>query len=136
MRKSSLDGVGVDGASNGKDGSGGSILDSSDLVANGSKDVGEEDDQIGLDGSGNLGVRGNGLDSDGGTLTGESVLLVGELLLETLDDPAKAIVSVSGWPLTFFVGAAEDDEFSAKLCPAFRKTSQRGKIFAPNEGEG
>ncbi|KAI6776795.1 hypothetical protein HG530_000740 [Fusarium avenaceum] len=82
----SLDSVGVDSASDGKDGTLGGILDSGDLVADGGKDAGEEDDEVRLDSGGDLGVRGNGLDGDAGLLTGGGVLLVGELLLQALDN--------------------------------------------------
>ncbi|CEI62809.1 unnamed protein product [Fusarium venenatum] len=86
VRKGSLDSVGVDAASNGEDSTLGGILDSGDLVANGGKDSGEEDNEVRLDGSGDLGVRSDSLDGNASLLTGGGVLLVGELLLQALDN--------------------------------------------------
>uniref|UniRef100_A0A098DMI5 Uncharacterized protein n=1 Tax=Gibberella zeae (strain ATCC MYA-4620 / CBS 123657 / FGSC 9075 / NRRL 31084 / PH-1) TaxID=229533 RepID=A0A098DMI5_GIBZE len=82
----SLDSVGVDAASNGENSTLSGILDSGDLVANSGKDGGEEDNQVRLDGSGDLGVRSDGLDGNASLLTGSGVLLVGELLLQALDN--------------------------------------------------
>ncbi|KAH6610128.1 hypothetical protein Trco_000148 [Trichoderma cornu-damae] len=53
--QSALDGVAVDGAGNGQDGSGSSILDGSDLVANGGKQAGQKNDEVGLDVGSDLG---------------------------------------------------------------------------------
>ncbi|PTD06759.1 hypothetical protein FCULG_00006734 [Fusarium culmorum] len=82
----SLDSVGVDAASNGENSTLSGILDSGDLVANSGKDGGEEDNEVRLDGSGDLGVRSDGLDGNASLLTGSGVLLVGELLLQALDN--------------------------------------------------
>ncbi|GKT59608.1 hypothetical protein ColTof3_06947 [Colletotrichum tofieldiae] len=88
-----LDSVGVDGLSDGKGSLGGGILDSGDLVASGGKDVGEKGDEEGLDVGGDLGVLGNGGDGNGSLLTGGSVLLVVEQLLQGLDAPAGKSLS-------------------------------------------
>jgi len=84
--KGGLDSVGVDAASDGENSTLSGILDSGDLVANGGKDGGEEDNEVRLDGSGNLGVRSDSLDGNASLLTGGGVLLVGELLLQALDN--------------------------------------------------
>ena len=82
-----LDGVGVDGISDGKSGSNGGVLDSGDLVTSGSEDAGEEGDQVRLNVGGNLAVLSNSLDGRKSLLASVGILLVGELLLERLNSP-------------------------------------------------
>ncbi|KUI63666.1 hypothetical protein VM1G_12020 [Cytospora mali] len=82
-----LDGIGVDGLSDGQTSAESSSLDRGNLVTGSGQDVGQKDDEERLDVGGNLGVTGNGLDSTQGLLAGSGILLVGELLLQRLDGP-------------------------------------------------
>ena len=84
-----LDSVGADGLGDGERSSDGSILDASDLVANGGKNEGKKDDEVRLNVGRDLGMLGNVLDSNGGLLTGERILLVRDLLLQRLDSPRR-----------------------------------------------
>ncbi|GFF58995.1 hypothetical protein IFM46972_11263 [Aspergillus udagawae] len=86
-RHNGLDSVGVDTLHDGEGGSLGSLLNGSHLVTGSSEDGAEERDEVGLNtGSDGLvgGDSANGLAS---TLTGSSILLVVELLLECIDSP-------------------------------------------------
>ena len=90
-RKGGLAGIAAHATSNGEDGGGSGILDSSRLVANNAENVGEEDNQIRLHGSGDLSMRGNGLNGYAGLLAGNGILFVGKLLLQVRNGPIKAI---------------------------------------------
>ncbi|OAR01280.1 hypothetical protein LLEC1_01199 [Akanthomyces lecanii] len=72
-----LDSIGVDATSNGKNSSAGGVLDSGSLVTNSGEEGREEHNEVGLDVSRNLGVRGDGLDGDSSLFTGGSILLAG-----------------------------------------------------------
>ena len=91
----SLDGVGVDSTGNGQSGGNGGILDSGDLVASASEDAGEQGNEVRLDTGGDLGVLGDSLNGQKGLLADGGILLVGELLLESLDGPEIARSHVS-----------------------------------------
>ncbi|KAF1733277.1 hypothetical protein CRV24_007176 [Beauveria bassiana] len=92
--KGGLDSVGVDGTSNGKNSSAGGVLDSGGLVTDGGKKGREKDNKVGLDVSGNLGVRGNGLNGNGSLFTGGSILFVGEALGDVVNDPVKCLLAM------------------------------------------
>jgi len=85
-----LDGVGVGHTGDGKGGGLGGVLDGNHLVTDGTEDGGEKVDKVRLNSGADLGVRGDGLDGIAGTLTGDSVLLVGEGLLQGSDGPEIA----------------------------------------------
>ncbi|ROW16830.1 hypothetical protein VPNG_01505 [Cytospora leucostoma] len=85
-----LDGVGVDGLSDGKTSGESSSLDGGDLVTGGGQDNGQKNDKVGLDVGRNLGVAGDGLDGTQCLLAGGGILLVGKLLLQRLDSPVKS----------------------------------------------
>ncbi len=87
MGNDGLDGVGVGGSDNGLSSGLSSDLDARHLVTNGGKDVRQESDEVGLNGSGDLGVLGDGTDGIEGALTGNGILLVAELLLQELNSP-------------------------------------------------
>ena len=89
VRNQGLDGVGVDGAGDGKSSGVGSVLDRDNLVTDGVQDGGEKSDEVRLDGGVDLAVRGNGLDGIARTLAGDGILLAGELLLQRLDGPER-----------------------------------------------
>ncbi|KUI57464.1 hypothetical protein VP1G_10889 [Cytospora mali] len=84
-----LDGIGVDGLSDGQTSAESGGLDRGDLVTSSGQDGGQKDDEERLDVGGNLGVTGNGLDGTQGLLADGGILLVGELLLQRLDGPAR-----------------------------------------------
>ncbi|KAK1245414.1 hypothetical protein MKX08_005043 [Trichoderma sp. CBMAI-0020] len=86
--QSSLDSVAVDSAGNSQNSGVGGILDGGDLVANGGKDNGQKNDEVGLDAGADLRVGSDGLNGEGGLLTESGVLLVGESLLDVVDGPA------------------------------------------------
>lgn len=88
-----LDTVAVDGTSDGEDSSGGGVLDSGDLVTDGSQKGREDDSEVRLNVSRDLGVGGNGLDGDGGLLTGTGILLVGEALGQVVEEARETKVS-------------------------------------------
>ncbi|KXT07235.1 hypothetical protein AC578_2421 [Pseudocercospora eumusae] len=80
-----LDGVGVDGLGDGKGGVLGSDLDGGHLVTDGGQDVGEELDEVWLDGGRDVGMLRNGGDGLAGELACVGILLVVEHLLQALD---------------------------------------------------
>jgi hypothetical protein len=82
-----LDGVGIDSPRNSERSGLRRFNDWHGLITDGGKDLREECDKIWLDSGGNVGVRGDGLDGISGTLTTDSILLVGELLLEDFKQP-------------------------------------------------
>lgn len=86
-REEGLDGVGVDALDDGKSSSVGGGLNSGDLVTDSGKDRWEEDDEVWLNVGGDLGVLRDGLNGVQATLTGGSILLVGELLGDGIDGP-------------------------------------------------
>jgi hypothetical protein len=105
-RQSSLDGIALDGVGDGQDSSvgsaGGSLSVVDDLLgalllvllrrrlrASGDQQVRQKNDEVRLDIGAKLSMAGNGLDGDGSPVTGSGVLLVGEALLEVIDDPIK-----------------------------------------------
>jgi hypothetical protein len=88
-----LDGVGVGSNDNGLGGGLSSDLDAGHLVTDGGEDVGQESDEVGLDGGGDLGVLGNSADGIEGALAGNGILLVAELLPQKLDSPGRVLVS-------------------------------------------
>lgn len=83
-----LDGVGVDGLSDGQTGGESSGLDGGDLVTGAGQDAGEEGDEERLDMCRDLGVAGDGLDGVESPLASDGILLVAELLLQAFDGPA------------------------------------------------
>lgn len=91
MRQGSLNGVRADGLNDGQSGGNRGILDTSDLVTNSAQDERKKNDEVRLDIGGDLGVRGNILDGDGSLLASEGILLVGDLLLQTLNSPVRVI---------------------------------------------
>ncbi|ROV98021.1 hypothetical protein VMCG_07082 [Cytospora schulzeri] len=90
-----LDGVGVDGLSDGHTSTESGGLDGGDLVTGSGQDRGQQNDEEGLDVGGNLGVTGNSLDGAQGLLADSGILLVGQLLLQALDGPAREDSHVS-----------------------------------------
>ena len=86
VRDDDLDGVGVDGLGDGEGGVLGSDLDGSHLVTDGGEDGGQEGGQVGLDNVGDIGVVGDGGDGLAGVLASVGVLLVGEHLLDALEE--------------------------------------------------
>jgi hypothetical protein len=88
-----LDGVGVGSNDNGLGGGLSSDLDARHLVTDGGEDVGQESDEVGLNGGGDLGVLGNSADGIEGALAGNGILLVAELLLQELNSPGKVLVT-------------------------------------------
>lgn len=95
MGDDSLDGVGVGGSDNGLGGGLSSDLDARHLVTNGSEDVGEKGDEVGLDGGGDLSVLGDSANSIEGALASDGILLVGKLLLQELNSPGEVLVRCS-----------------------------------------
>jgi len=89
----SLDGVGVDSLDDGQSSLAGGVLYWDHLVTDGGKHRGEEDDEVWLNGSRGVGMFSDGLDGVQRTFPGVGILLVGELLLESLDSPGGANVS-------------------------------------------
>ena len=89
VRQDGLDSIGTDSLSDGESGGDGGILDASDLVADGGKNEGEQDYEVGLNVGRNLGMLSNVLDGNGGLLASERILLVGELLLQRLNSPRR-----------------------------------------------
>jgi len=79
-----LDGVTGNRLDDSDSGGLGGLLDGDDLVTDGGEDGAEESNKVGLNTGSDCGVRGNSTDTLAGTLTGDGVLLVGELLLEDL----------------------------------------------------
>ncbi len=88
-RESGLDGVGVDGLSDGQGSGDRGSLDRRDLVTGTGEDAGQEDDQVGLDVGRDLGVLGNLPDGDETLLTSTGILLVVQLLSDRLDSPGR-----------------------------------------------
>jgi len=84
-RDNSLDGVGVDSLNDGSSGGLSGLLDGDHLVTNRSENGAKERHQVRLNTRSDGLVRSDGTDTLKGTLTDESILLVGELLLEELD---------------------------------------------------
>ena len=89
-REDGLYGVGVDSLGDGEGGGLGSVLDGDHLVTDGSKDGTQDRDQVRLNTGGNGGLGSNGPDGLESPLTDDSILLVGELLLEGLDSPKRS----------------------------------------------
>jgi hypothetical protein len=85
----SLDSVGVGGADDGLGGGLSSNLDAGHLITDSGEDVGQESNEVGLDGGGDLGVLGDGADSIEGALASDGILLAGELLLQKLNSPGN-----------------------------------------------
>lgn len=92
MGDDGLDGVGVGSNDNGLGGGLSSDLDAGHLVTDGGEDVGQESDEVGLNGGGDLGVLGNSADGIEGALAGNGILLVAELLPQKLNSPGKMLV--------------------------------------------
>ena len=89
-REDGLDGVGVDSLDDGEGSGLGSVLDGDHLVTDGSKDGTQDGDQVRLNTGGHGGLGSNGPDGLESPLTDDSILLVGELLLESLDSPRRS----------------------------------------------
>jgi len=92
-RESGLNGVRVDGLCDGQSRSNSGILDGGDLVASASKNTGKKGDKIRLDMGRNLRVLSNCLNGKQRLLASSGILLVSQILLESLDSPMKSHVS-------------------------------------------
>ncbi|KAF3396471.1 hypothetical protein F1880_007236 [Penicillium rolfsii] len=80
-----LDGVAVDSLNDGSGGRLSGLLDGDHLVTNSVQNGAKERHKVGLNTGSDGGVGSDGADALAGTLAGNSILLVGELLLEGLD---------------------------------------------------
>ena len=94
MGDDGLDGVGVGSNDNGLGGGLSSDLDAGHLVTDGGEDVGQESDEVGLDGGRDGGVGGDSLDSVQGLLASVGILLVAELLLQRSEEPLIRVSSL------------------------------------------
>lgn len=86
-----LDGVGVGSHDDGLGGGLSSDLDAAHLVTDRGQHVRQEGNEVGLDRGGDVRVLGDSTDGIESALTGDGILLAGELLLKHLDSPGRVV---------------------------------------------
>jgi hypothetical protein len=107
MGYNGLDSVGVCSLDDGLGGGLSGIFDSGHFVANGGENDRKGGHKVWLDNGGQGGVGSDGLEGINGTLTRDGILLVGELLLQKIEDPVCVLARLH--PLPNFVLCIETE---------------------------